>query len=312
LFIVILLAGVLLISFNLWFPAAAKWYVAHKSGFQLQIGHSKCALYRGLIDFNAVEIKNPEGKFFQDDCLKFNRLMLKANLLSMMAPEMVIEEIVIDVDRIVCDKNNQDDINVLEFGKAFMISEAKYLQLNKKRGKSVKDKKSDAKESLVKPESEKSESEKADDSSSKFFTICDDGHFVARKVMIHIDTFKLHNVTMAGEDKTIPINETWTLTDVKSKKEVIESVITHLQKYGIGIIMQNIFETVSNLPGIKSVNHVVEKVGRWGRGIFKSMAKAMTKMLPSKSAPETNTASNKPEPKKTAEPNNAAVGVPHN
>jgi hypothetical protein len=56
----------------------------------------------------------------------------------------------------------------------------------------------------------------------------------------------------------------------------------------------------------------VEKVGRWGRGIFKSMAKAMTKMLPSKSAPETNTASNKPDPKKTTEPNNAAVGVPHN
>ncbi|MDR3317244.1 MAG: hypothetical protein LBS71_00350, partial [Puniceicoccales bacterium] len=58
--------------------------------------------------------------------------------------------------------------------------------------------------------------------------------------------------------------------------------------------------------------HAVEKVGRWGRGIFKSMAKAMTKMLPSKSAPETNTANNKSEPKKTAEPNNAAVGVPHN
>jgi hypothetical protein len=269
-----LLLTIALFSFNWWFPTAAEWYMEHKSGFKLRIGESNCAIYRGLIDFNGVEIQNPEGKFSQEGCLKLDHLMAKANLLTIMSPEIVVDEVILSVERVICEKNSSGEMNLLTFQNAFSVpgkddagSAPKHRHGTRKRNRS---------------EGEKAVAV-ADGASNnrplKFFTRSG-GRFVIRKITIHVGSFELHNVTASGERKVIDVNQTWTLTDVRSRKEVVNFVTTRLQNYGVGVVIQNVFGAISNLPGIKSVKSAIKEMSHLGRGMFKKVSETMMQALP--------------------------------
>ncbi|MDR1303434.1 MAG: hypothetical protein LBJ81_02330 [Puniceicoccales bacterium] len=269
-----LLLAVALLSFNWWFPGAAEWYVEHKSGFKLRIGQSNCAIYRGLIDFNGVEIQNPEGKFSQEGCLKFDHLMAKANLLTAMSPEIVVDEVILSMERAICEKNSAGETNLLVLQNAFsMLKNGDSSDAPKRRHGTRKKNRGDGEKTVA----------VADGASSggplKFFAQ-GGGRLVIRKMTIHVGSFELHNVTTSDEQRVIDVNQTWTLTDVRSRKEVIDFVTARLQNYGVGIVIQNVFGAIFNLPGVRSVKSAMEKVSHLGRGMLKSVSEAMTQALP--------------------------------
>jgi hypothetical protein len=276
-FFVSLLAIGLVFSFNLWFPSVAKWYVAHKSGFRFKIEKSKCALYRGLIDFNGVEIRNPEGKFSQDNCLKISRIMVKANLLTIFNAEIVIDEAIIEVERIVCDANKQNEINVLSFMEAFTKSkeeDSKLIQKMPKNDRSDRERKKYPMKMAV---------DKFDKRVPlKFFAIHESGQYVAKKMVVYLGKFEFYNIVREGEGNEIEVNATWNFTDVRSRNEVIEAIKTRLQRHGIDLIIQNAFEAIFNLPGIKPVKHLISGISRFSQNFFKGITESVMKMLPNK------------------------------
>ncbi|MDR2371977.1 MAG: hypothetical protein LBD60_02410 [Puniceicoccales bacterium] len=276
-FFVSLLAIGLVFSFNLWFPSVAKWYVVHKSEFRFKIEESKCALYRGLIDFNGIEVRNPEGKFSQDDCLKISRIMVKANLLTVFNPEMVIEEVILEVDRIVCDANKQSEINILSFMEAFASSEGKDSKLVQKSPKNDRSDR-ERKKYPVKVAADKLNNGVP----LRFFSIHESGQCVAKKMLVYLGKFELYNVIREGESTEIAVNATWNFTDVRSQSEVIEAIKARLQRHGINLIIQNAFEAIFNLPGIKHAKRLIVGISRFSQDFFKGITESVMKMLPSK------------------------------
>jgi hypothetical protein len=269
-------------SFNLWFPSVAKWYVAHQSGFRLTIEESKCAPYRGLVDFHNVEIKNPEKMFSQEGCLKISRLMAKANLLTVFNPEIIFEDIIIDVDRVICDTNGRGEINILNLMEAFAKPKENELEPIKKLKKDSRERK----KYPVKVASHKLPKEE----SLKFFAIREGSQCVARKMVVYIGKFELHNMTKEGENREIKIDEMWSFSNVRSQSEVIEAIKVRLQRHGVGLVIQNTFEAIFNLPGVKPVTHLIKGISRFSQGFFKGVAESMMKILPSKAEvnPEPN------------------------
>jgi hypothetical protein len=276
-FFLSLLAIGLVFSFNLWFPPVAKWYVAHKSGFKFKIEESKCALYRGLIDFNGIEVRNPEGKFSQDDCLKISRIMVKANLMTIFSPEVVIEEVIIEVDRIVCDANKQSEINILSFMEAFSGSEGKDSKLVQKLPKNDRSDRERKKYPM------KIAADKLNNGVPlRFLAIHESGQCVAKKMLVYLGKFELHNVIREGESAEIEVNATWNFTDVRSQSEVIEAIKARLQRHGINLIIQNAFEAIFNLPGIKPAKRLITGISRFSQDFFRDITESVMKMLPSK------------------------------
>ncbi|MDR1591118.1 MAG: hypothetical protein LBR92_03970 [Puniceicoccales bacterium] len=271
---VFLLAACLVFSFNLWFPSVAKWYVSHRSGFRLTIERSECVPYRGLIDFYGIEIKNPEEMFSQNGCLKINRIMAKADLLTLFNPEMVLEESVIDVDRIICETNKRSEINILSLLEAFVPPEKEVPKSIKKLEKNDNNRKNYP----VKITANKLKNK----TPLKFFANNEGGRCVVRKMAVYLGTFELHNITRDGDNKEIEVNERWNFTNVRSQREVIEAIKIRLQQHGIGLVIQAAFEAIFNFPGIKSAKGVIEGMGRLGQVFFKGIAEAMGKMLPNK------------------------------
>jgi hypothetical protein len=106
------------------------------------------------------------------------------------------------------------------------------------------------------------------------------GRFVIRKMTIHVGSFELHNITTPGEQQVVDVNQTWTLTDVRSRKEVVDFVTGRLQNYGIGVMIQNVFGAIFNLPGVKSINSAMAKVSHLGRGMFRKVSETMMQTLP--------------------------------
>jgi hypothetical protein len=272
-FLLSLLTVGLVFSFNLWFPSVAKWYVAHKSGFRFKIGESKCSLYRGLIDFNGIEVGNPEGKFSQDGCLKINRIMVKANLLTVFNPEMVIEEVIVEVERVVCDANKQREINILSFMDAFSEGGDSKLQLADPDRSGRERKRQPANGVVDKLNKE---------APLKLLAIHEGGQYVAKKMSVYLGKFELHNVIREGENSEIDVNAIWNFTDVRSRREVIEAIGVRLRRHGIDLIIQSAFDAIFNLPGIKPAKRLIGGISRFSQKFFKGITESMMKMLPSK------------------------------
>jgi hypothetical protein len=270
-FLATLLVIGLAFSFNLWFPLAARWYVAHQSGFRLTIGASNSTLSRGLIDFSAIEIKNPKGKFSQDDCLKINRLMVKANLLTIFNPNVIFEEATIDVESITCDTNGNGVINVLDLARAFGISESGDFERDPQSDRSRK-------KHLVKM----APNQAGNGESLKLFAIREGGQCVVQEMVIYLGKLKLHNIIPGGGTKEIDIHETWNFTDVHSRKEVIKAIRVRLRPYGIDLVVQSAFGAIFNLPGVSSAKHLLMGVSHFSQTLFKGIAESVTKALPSK------------------------------
>jgi hypothetical protein len=269
-----LLFTIALLSFNWWFPAAAEWYVEHKSGFKLHIGQSNCAIYRGLIDFNGIEIQNPEGKFSQEGCLKLDRLMAKTNLLTVMSPEIVIEEVVLGMERVICEKNSGGETNLGTFQNAFSMLQKNDLDSAPKRRRGAR------KRNRGDGEKTAAVADGASNNGPLKLFAQSGSRFVIRKMMIHVGSFELHNITASGEQQVVDVNQTWTLTNVHSRKEVIDFVTARLQKYGVNIAIQSVFGAIFNLPGVRSVKSAMAKVGQLGRGMFKKVSETVMQELP--------------------------------
>jgi hypothetical protein len=279
-FLMTLLMVCFAFSFNLWFPSVAKWYVAHESGFRLTIGASNSALSRGLIDFSGIEIKNPKLKFSQDDCLKINHIMVKANLLTIFNPSVVIEEVTVDVESITCDTSKDGVINVLDLAKVFGVSESEDAERGRKLNHSERNPKSNR--SRKKYFGKTVSGRTGNGELPKSFIICDGSQCVVREMAIYLGKIKLHNIDQKGGSREIDINETWNFTDVHSQKEVINTIKTRLQRHGVDLMIQSAFEAIFNLPGIGSARRLITEIGHFSQTFFKGITESMMKTLPSK------------------------------
>jgi hypothetical protein len=116
----------------------------------------------------------------------------------------------------------------------------------------------------------------------KFFAGHEGSQCMVRKMVIYLGTFELHNIAKEGDNREIEVNQKWDFTNVRSQSEVIETIKTHLQQHGIGLVIQTAFEAIFNLPGIKSAKNVIGGISRFSQGFFKGMVEAVGRVLPSK------------------------------
>ncbi|MDR1435073.1 MAG: hypothetical protein LBI77_01555 [Puniceicoccales bacterium] len=269
-----LFAVIFFLSFNRWFPSVARHYVFKKSGFNLHIDQSQCSLWRGLIDLNGIEIKNPAKKFSQNDCLNINRLMIKMNLLSLLNPEVVVDEVTIDMDRIVCDQNNSGDIGILKLCKALTASEDETLKSREKKLEPLR--KSNQKNGHTKYLSNvTSNGEESDKKLLKLASVKEGSQFMVKKMNLRIGRFELYNITGKDEHKTINVDVNWNFTDVRSKNEVINRVMSGLKGYGISVIVEKFLNSIFDLPGVKIFKHSVRKVSNFCQEIFKKITSSI-------------------------------------
>jgi hypothetical protein len=269
-----LFAVIFFLSLNTWFPAVARHYVFKKSGFNLHIDQSKCSLWRGLIDLNGIEIKNPAKKFSQDDCLNINRLMIKMNLLSLLNPAVVVDEITIDMDRIVCDQNDSGDIGILKLCKALTASGDENLKSREKKLEPLR--KSNQKNGHTKHLTNVAPNgEESDQKLLKLASVKEGSQFMVKKMNLRIGRFELYNITGKGEHRTINVDVTWNFTGVRSRNEVINRVMSGLKGHGISVIVKKFLNSIFDLPGVNIFKHSVKKVSNFCQEILKKITSSM-------------------------------------
>ncbi|MDR2200813.1 MAG: hypothetical protein LBN94_01755 [Puniceicoccales bacterium] len=223
------------------------------------------------MDFGAIEVKNPRKKFPRPDCLSINRFMVKADLFSLFNPEVVVDEIILDVDKIVYDRSETGDINLELLSKAFVSSKKEHPQTSK--GNVVSAKKDTPKQKIF---AKTAPNVKSDAGPLKLTLIDGECHFMVRKMTVHLGHLELYNFPTKGAHRNINIDATWNFTNVHSRQEISDVIIAHLQGYGIALIIQNVLATIFDLPGVKSVKRSVKKVSHFGQRLIKGVVKTFS------------------------------------
>lgn len=284
---VLTVAGICMATLNIWAPWATKTYIQHKANFPTQIQTSNCSLKNGIIDFEGVTLENPTSKFTQKNCVTFNKVSAEVNWSSLLQNEIVIPEVVIDIDRITCEKNKAGEMNLMLLADSLVQKTPEDLAVMnppnaKKAGPEKKDSEKQGKNlhegKLVVGEKYR----KIKD----FVSIKEGKHFVVRKLTLRIGTCELYNVLTEGEVRKLKINKTLQFEDVRSKKDIIAAILADpdLQAYGVTLVVQVALGSILNFPGVKAVQQTVKDVHKAGQEMVNEATSFVQGLLPSTEA----------------------------
>lgn len=284
---VLAVVGIGVGTFNVWAPWATKTYIQKKADFPTQIQTSNCSLKNGIVDFEGVTLENPTSKFTQKNCITFNKVSAEVNWSSLFQNEIVIPEVVIDIDRITCEKNKAGEMNLMLLADALMQKTPENLAVvnppsTKKMSQNQKDTEKQGKNlhegKLVVGEKYR----KVRD----FVSIKEGKHFVVRKLTLRVGTCELYNVLVEGEARKLKINKTLQFEDVRSKKDIVAAILADpdLQAYGVTLVVQVALGSILNFPGVNAVQQTVKGVHKAGKEMVNEAASFVQGILPSKEA----------------------------
>ena len=113
------LVAIVIATINIWLPKVIKIFVEKKSNFPTNVQVSKCSVTKGVIDLEGINLKNPKGKFEEENFLTVNKLFASVDYKSLTTKQIVIPEVVINVENLTCEKNKDGDINAMVLANSF-------------------------------------------------------------------------------------------------------------------------------------------------------------------------------------------------
>lgn len=232
-----------LCSFNMWFPSVAKRYIAHKTGFELDIKKSKCSFRKGLIEFSKVSLKNPESDFTQKDCIDLNTFKVEVDWTSLFKSEFLVKKVEIDVDSLTLEKNQLNVNNIVAF---------KELLWPKKK-----------------------ENENPGKRLTASFVDTNKSIFI-RSFEVALGTCKLINIVPHRRELKIDIDYRRKFDNVSSLELVFPEIMDDLREYGFSQIMGLMLGTITDFPVVKQVKNTAKKIHSQGLNMVRNFANFLT------------------------------------
>ena len=255
LFIIALIAVVLL-TLNIWLPHAIKWFVEKKSNFPTNVQKSNCALTKGIVDFENINLKNPKGKFEQENFVTLKKLSAQVEYKTLFEKQIVIPEVTIDLDNFTCEKNKDGDINAMVLVNSFTGGDS---EEDEKKKQEEEKKKQEEEEKKKQEEEEKKEGEGEGEKKEE-----ESKSFIIRKLTVRLGTIELYNLTSEDGEHKIALNKTLNFENVslENKKEIIKQILEDpdLQNAGYSLVLETALG-----QGSKVVSDAVKKVSDAGK-----------------------------------------------
>jgi hypothetical protein len=238
---------------------------------------------------------------------------MQVDLRSIFSPEVIIEEVVINVEKIICDKANNGDINVVKLGNMLVRSpknptispESNVPGANDEVILSNKEKRKERKWS--KKETAFDKTNDANEKPSQVAATGTEKHFVVKKMKIHLGDCELYNMAGKGEHKTVKLDLTWNFTNVRSGQDVVRKITEDLQIHGVAVVIGSALGAIFNLSGISYIKNSIHKVGKVGQGLMRGIAEAIGGFLPGREGTEHSAVNLKKESKTLNESSSDAL-----
>ncbi|MDR1366814.1 MAG: hypothetical protein LBJ13_02815 [Puniceicoccales bacterium] len=275
-FLIVLLC--LTLSFNLWFPKALQFYTSHKSDFKMSIGMSDCSLWKGSFHFKDVEIENPEKQFSQRECLKIRSLLMQVDMRSLIKSQVEIEEAEVDVEKIVCEKGDNEDINIVKFAEIFIPKDKNKLPKFIKNAGGIDG--AVTYDTVVSSRKKKRLSKITDRSSAATDGDSEKNQFIIKKIKIAFGVCELYNIANKGDHKTMKLDLLWDFHNARSLDGIVRKVGRDLQSYGVSIVVYGVLESIFNIPGLNVAKYTVVKIRDIVGGVFKGVTETIVELLP--------------------------------
>lgn len=229
LFFIIALVVVVIVTINLWLPAAAKWFVEKKSNFPTEIKKSNISLTKGIIDIEGISLKNPKGKFEQEKFVTLNKVYGQVEYKTLFEKQIVIPEITIDLENFTCEKNKEGDINAMVLVNSFTGGDSDEKKEDENKKEEEPKKEEEEKKEEAEGEGEKKEGEEEGKT------------FIIHKLNVRIGSIELYNLTHEDGEHKINLNKTLSFEEVtmEKKKEIITQILQDpdLQNAGYSVVL---------------------------------------------------------------------------
>ncbi|MDR0418155.1 MAG: hypothetical protein LBH08_01840 [Puniceicoccales bacterium] len=244
----------------------------------MSIGMSDCSLWRGSFHLKDVKIENPEKQFSQRECLKIRDLLMQVDMRSLIKSQVEIEEAKVDVEKIICEKNDNGDINIVEFAEIFIPKKKNKLPKFIKNAGNIDG--AIAYDTIVSPRKKRHLSKMADKSSATMDEDSEKDQFIIKKIKIALGVCELYNITNKGDHKTIKLDLLWDFHNAHSLDKIVKKVGRDLQNYGVSIVVYGILESIFNIPGLNAAKYTIEKIRNIVGGTFKGITENIVRLLP--------------------------------
>jgi uncharacterized protein involved in outer membrane biogenesis len=229
--ILAVIVAVILAGGNYWLPHVVGWQICHKTGFRAHIDSSIGSLFSGYIDFRNLDIFNPRDRFDATPFVSMGRLAADVNVRSLLTGTVMLDKIVIDIDNVTIIKGAEGVYNYQLFARNMASSVAPSETIS--RAGNV-------------PKGQNSQRKQPSKS-------------IAKKIRLGEVTFALKSVTIIDESTGEParehsINYRRTFTNVEDADTAIDAIVSDLNRYGVSIFVQSVFNSILHLPGIDQVS----------------------------------------------------------
>jgi hypothetical protein len=250
---------VLLIFPNTWLPVIVDKYIENKTGFSLNIEKSKCNLFKGHFEFCNILMINPAHSYPVDHALSIEVFNIDIPLYHLWKSlwkndELIISNIYLDIDDITITRNAQGKINFVECFDSFD---------SRKRGRSTALPDADTAEDNKNKNafSYVSQPHPTKDSSSQKWRI--------EQLTLHLDSLRWKDFkSEKPQEQSFDLFYRHQWNQITSLQEITDTLSTDFKPYGISFLLQSIFSSFLNLPGVSHAHGSLQALQSLGKGIL--------------------------------------------
>jgi len=198
-------------------PKLIDTWIEGRTGFSTSIQKIDLKLFSGTLNFENITLINPP--YYQNkNFLQIKQILIKTQLFSLWRPQRVLDELVINIDKLTLVRTPENSINILEFANNF----------RKHSSSSTND----------------SQYDSQSNSQSKY---------LIKRLSIQLNSLQIVGFPQPEDTQNFTLNYAQEFTDVTNFEELIQSFITEIVQQSLPIISQELTPIVKPLltPEIK-------------------------------------------------------------
>ncbi|MDR2419788.1 MAG: hypothetical protein LBD40_00475 [Puniceicoccales bacterium] len=247
---------VLLIFPNTWLPVLVDKYIENRTGFSVHIEESKCNLFRGHFEFHNVLLINPAHRYPVDHALSMEVLDLDIkpsclwkNLWE--SGELVFPNIYLDMDDLTIVRNAQGDINFIEF----------FDKLGGVVGNTAS------------PDSHPDFTDDNPETVSNTLRRRNNNSINRRwrieQLTLHLDSLRWKDFkSEKPQEQSFELFYRHQWRQVIALQEITSTILADFKPYGISLLLQSIFNSFLDIPGISHAHNSLKALRSLGKGIL--------------------------------------------
>lgn len=116
--LVFLVIGFLVYSIDFWGGSVISKFVENKSGYNTAISSFYKNVFLGKVGLDGLIIQNPD-RYSQKDFVDLNELLVDLEVGSLFKEELVLDKVVLDLEKLTIERTADGKINAKEFGESF-------------------------------------------------------------------------------------------------------------------------------------------------------------------------------------------------